>query len=89
VLVSSVAKFNAVGNDAAFMAMVGNGRTLGCGGGCPSRRKCDFAALNESDKRMNMDNITNSLTYKVSILQEEMAKKRQDADIKRSFSTFA
>lgn len=75
-------------NDAAFMAMMNNNAVLSCSG-CGTGRKDNLAALNEMDKQMSMDNLTNGLNYKVSILQEEMAKKHQDADIQRTFSTFA
>lgn len=49
----------------------------------------DLASLNEYEKNIQTDMLTNSLIYKMSMAQEKSLKKLADENIKRSFSTFA
>lgn len=49
----------------------------------------DFKALQEAEKRFQMDNLQNQLVYKTSTTEEEAKKKLEKENIKRSFSTFA
>ena len=46
-------------------------------------------ALLASEQQLSNDMLTNSLTYRAAMAQEEALKKIQDQNIKRSFSTFA
>lgn len=90
-LVSSIVRFNAAQamNNAAFGMMqtsskLNNAMTNNTFGG-----EHDLSMLNKLDKKLSLDLASNSLLYKINDLQEKMAKKRQEHDIKRSFSTFA
>ena len=100
-LVSSIARFQATAgiHDAGFAMMMntnsmmnlvrnaGNYANIQSFGGEGGEH--NLTALHEADKRLSLDMLTNSLLYKIYDLQEKMWKKQQDADIKRSFSTFA
>lgn len=90
-LVSSIARFSAINNmnNASFGMMAASDAMVrnAC---CPSKGgEHDLAMLKDNENKLNMDLISNKLLYKISYLQEKLAKKHQDADIKRSFDTFA
>lgn len=77
-LVSSIARFNAVNtmNNAAFAStQIQNARVNAIqrtfGG------EHNLSMLNEMDKKMSLDLLTNNLLYRVSYLQEKMAAKQQ------------
>ena len=87
-LVSSIARFNAMNNmnnaamnmmntSSAFTNSLANMNTFG--------GEHDLNMLHEMDKQISLDLASNSLLYKISYLQEKAAKKRQDLEIKRFF----
>ena len=76
-LVSSIARFNALNtmNDAAFAStQISNIRnnTVHTFGG-----EHNLSMLNEMDKKMSLDLLTNNLLYKIAYLQEKMFAKQQ------------
>lgn len=87
-LVSSIARFNAMNNmnnvamnmmnaSSAFTNSLANMNTFG--------GEHDLNMLHEMDKQISLDLASNSLLYKISYLQEKAAKKRQDLEFKRFF----
>lgn len=82
-LVSSIARFNAVNNmnNAAMNIMnAANSFTnLSAFGG-----EHDLTMLHEKDKKLSLDLASNSLLYKISYLQEKAAQKRQQQEMKRN-----
>lgn len=91
-LVSSIARFNAMNNmnnaamnmmnaSNSFQSSVANMNSFGGEHG--------LSMLHEMDKRLSLDLASNSLLYKISYLQEKAAKKRQEQDIKRFFDVMA
>ena len=88
-LVSSIARFNAVNtmNNAAFMSlnaansMVNRINNTHAFGG-----EHDTAMLNKIDKKLSLDLLTNNLLYKVSYLQEKIAGKHQNNELKKSLN---
>lgn len=87
-LVSSIARFNAINNmNNAAMNMMNAASSftnMSAFGG-----EHDLAMLHEQDKRLSLDLVSNSLLYKISYLQEKAAKKRQEQEIKRNLDVMA
>ncbi len=90
-LVSSIARFNAARNmnNAAFGIMqsynqMNNALSNNTFGG-----ENNLTMLHEMDKKLSLDLASNSLLYKISSLQEKLAKKHQNENIKHSFSVMA
>lgn len=82
-LVSSIARFNALNtmNNAAFAStQTANSRvnTLHTFGG-----EHNLSMLNEMDKKMSLDFLTNSLLYKIAYLQEKLFAKIQKSKLDR------
>ena len=82
-LVSSIARFNAVNNmNNAAMNMMNAANSFtnlsACGG------EHDLTMLHEKDKKLSLDLASNSLLYKISYLQEKAAQKRQQQEMKRN-----
>lgn len=91
-LVSSIARFNAMNNmnnaamnmmnaSNSFMNATANMNAFG--------GEHDLNMLHQMDKKISLDLASNSLLYKISYLQEKAAKKRQEQDIKRFFDVMA
>jgi len=91
-LVSSIARFNAINNinsvnvgaikaSNPMMSAVNHSESFG--------GEHDLSMLNRMDKKYSLDLASNTLLYKIAYLQEKRAAKQQDLNIKRSFSTFA
>ncbi|HIS36168.1 TPA: hypothetical protein IAC10_06010 [Candidatus Scatousia excrementigallinarum] len=82
-LVSSIARFNAVNNmNNAAMNMMNAANSftnLSAFGG-----EHDLTMLHEKDKKLSLDLASNSLLYKISYLQEKAAQKRQQQEMKRN-----
>lgn len=82
-LVSSIARFNAINNmNNAAMNMMNTANSftnLSSFGG-----EHDLTMLHEKDKRLSLDLASNSLLYKISYLQEKAAQKRQQQEMKRN-----
>ncbi len=90
-LVSSIARFNAARsmNNAAFgimqnYAQMNNTLSNNAFGG-----ENNLTMLHEMDKKLSLDLESNSLLYKLASLQEKLAKKHQNDNIKRTFSVLA
>lgn len=91
-LVSSIARFNAINNmnnsamnmmnaSSSLRSATANMNTFG--------GEHDLSMLHQMDKKLSLDLASNSLLYKISYLQEKAAKKRQDQEIKRFFDVLA
>jgi hypothetical protein len=76
-------------HNAGFASMMAANSLIGLAGSAAFGGEHDLAMLHEADNRLSLDLLSNNLLYKIAYLQEKVAKKRQDADIKRGFSTFA
>jgi len=87
-LVSSIARFNAISNmNNAAMNMMNAANTftnLSAMGG-----EHDLAMLHEKDKRLSLDLASNGLLYKISYLQEKAAQKRQANEVKHHLDLMA
>lgn len=88
-LVSSIASFNAndTMNKAVFKSLNASNsminrinNTHAFGG------EHDLAMLNKMDKKLSLELSTNNLLYKVAYLQEKMASKHQNNEIKKSLN---
>lgn len=91
-LVSSIARFNAINNmNNAAMNMMNasasftnlSAKASAFGG------EHDLTMLHEKDKSLSLDLASNSLLYKISYLQEKAAKKHQDQETKKSLNVLA
>ena len=49
----------------------------------------NLTMLHEMDKKLSLDLASNSLLYKLASLQEKLARKHQNDNIKKSFSVLA
>lgn len=88
-LVSSIASFNANNtmNKAVFMSLnASNSMINGINNTHAFGGEHDLAMLNKMDKKLNLDLSTNNLLYKVAYLQEKMASKHQNNEIKKSLN---
>ncbi len=90
-LVSSIARFNATRsmNNAAFgimqsYAQMNNSLSNNTFGG-----ENNLTMLHEMDKKLSLDLASNSLLYKLASLQEKLAKKHQNENVKSNFSVLA
>ncbi len=90
-LVSSIARFNAAQsmNNAAFGIMqtytqMNNAMSNSTFGGENS-----LTMLHEMDKKLSLDLTSNRLLYKIASLQEKLARKHQEQNIKKTFSILA
>ena len=91
-LVSSIARFNAINtmNNAAFASMqASNTLTNGISNTHTFGGEHDLSMLNKMDNKLSLDLITNKLLYKMSYLQEKMASKHQNNEIKKSLNILA
>ena len=89
-LVSSIARFNALNtmNNAAFATMQISNSMLNTvdhtfGG------ERNLSLLHDMDKRFSLDLLTNNLLYKLAFLQEKMAAKHQNNNVKKSLNVLA
>ena len=88
-LVSSIARFNANNtmNNTVFMSLnASNSMINGINNTHAFGGEHDLAMLNKMDKKLSLDLSTNNLLYKVAYLQEKMASKHQNNEIKRSLN---
>lgn len=88
-LVSSIARFNANNtmNNAVFMSLnTSNSMINGINNTHAFGGEHDLAMLNKMDKKLSLDLSTNNLLYKVVYLQEKMASKHQNNEIKKSLN---
>lgn len=71
-LVSTIARFNALNtmNNAAFASMQSSNLLLNAVSSCGNN---NLYALNEMDKKISSDMLTNNLLYKIASLQEKTA----------------
>ena len=87
-LVSSIARFNAINNmNNAAMNMMNAASSftnLSAFGG-----EHDLTKLHEKDKKLSLDLASNSLLYKISYLQEKAEQKRQQQEVKRNLDVMA
>lgn len=87
-LVSSIARFNAINNmnNAAMNMMntMSSFTNLSAFGG-----EHDLTMLHEKDKKLSLDLASNSLLYKISYLQEKAEQKRQQQEVKRNLDVMA
>lgn len=87
-LVSSIARFNAINNmnNAAMNMMntMNSFTNVSAFGG-----EHDLAMLHEKDKKLSLDLASNSLLYKISYLQEKAEQKRQQQEVKRNLDVIA
>ena len=89
-LVSSIAKFNAINqmSNSAFAMMQNSNAMMNNANGHTFGGEHDLSMLNKMDKKLSLDLVTNKLLYKISYLQEKMAEKRLEAECKKNGSTF-
>ena len=88
-LVSSIARFNANNtmNNAVFRSLnTSNSMINGINNTHAFGGEHDLAMLNRMDKKLSLDLSTNNLLYKVAYLQEKMASKHQNNEIKKSLN---
>lgn len=88
-LVSSIARFNANNtmNNTVFMSLnASNSMINGINNTHAFGGEHDLAMLNKMDKKLSLDLSTNNLLYKVAYLQEKMASKHQNNEIKKSLN---
>ena len=91
-LVSSIARFNAINtmNNAAFMSLdTSNSMVNGINNSHTFGGEHDLSILNKMDKKFGLDLLTNKLLYKVNYLQEKLASKHQNNEIKNSINYLA
>lgn len=88
-LVSSIARFNAINNmnNAAMNMMNASNNMMTAthtfGG------EHNLSMLHEMDKKVSLDLASNSLLYKISSLQEKAAKRLQNNEAKHSLNILA
>lgn len=87
----SMAYYTMMANNMAFRGMMANNARInmlsGLNGGHMNPHQ--LAALNAMDTQLELDAISSSLQYKCAQAMLESLKKRQDEEIKKSFSIFA
>lgn len=91
-LVSSIARFNAINtmNNASFASMqASNSMINGLNNTHTFGGEHDLSMLNKMDKKNSLDLLTNKLLYNVAYLQEKMAAKHQNNQIKKSLNILA
>lgn len=92
-LVSSIAKFNTIGqmSSSAFGMMQASGNMISASNNKNAfGGEHDLAMLNKMDKKLSMDLLTNKLTYKIAYLQEKMLNKHKCNNPEKStFSALA
>lgn len=91
-LVSSIARFNAINtmNNASFASMqASNSMINGLNNTHTFGGEHDLSMLNKMDKKNSLDLLTNKLLYNVAYLQEKMAAKHQNNQIKKSLNVLA
>jgi len=90
-LVSSIARFNAARNmnNAAFGIMQNHAQMSSAVSNNTFGGENNLAILQEMDKKLSLDLASKKFLYKLANLQEKMAKRHQEQNIKNSFSTFA
>lgn len=91
-LVSSIARFNAINtmNNASFASMqASNSMINGLNNTHAFGGEHDLSMLNKMDKKNSLDLLTNKLLYNVAYLQEKMAAKHQNNQIKKSLNVLA
>jgi len=76
-------------NNSAFGIQQNNSSIMKLAQGAGSGSATDLAAVQRSEKTLQMENLQNKLTYLASSDMEESKKKLEKENIKRSFSTFA
>ena len=81
-LVSSIARFNAFNtmSNAAFASMQASNSMMNAVNNSNAFGG-DLNILNELDKKLSLDLLTNRLLYKISFLQEKMAHKQQNKSL--------
>lgn len=86
-MTTSIGGLNAMNmaNWAAYNMMTNSNARLGL---LSFRGDTDLRALNNADKRLDLDMLNNGLLYKASLAQEESLKKITDQNIKRTFCMF-
>ena len=91
-LVSSIARFNAINtmNNASFATMqASNSMINGLNNTHTFGGEHDLSMLNKMDKKNSLDLLTNKLLYNVAYLQEKMAAKHQNNQVKKSLNVLA
>lgn len=91
-LVSSIAKFNAINqmnNSAMNMMQTSNAMMSAANTSHTFGGEHDLSMLNKLDNKLSLDLTTNSLLYKLAYLQEKMFNKHKDADCTKKGSTFS
>lgn len=91
-LVSSIARFNAINmmNNASFASMqASNSMINGLNNTHTFGGEHDLSMLNKMDKKNSLDLLTNKLLYNVAYLQEKMAAKHQNNQVKKSLNVLA
>lgn len=91
-LVSSIARFNAINtmNNAAFMSVnASNNMVNGINNAHSFSGEHEFAHLNQMDKKISLNVLTNNLLYKVAAFQEKLGTKHQPQKLKSSVNFLA
>ncbi len=91
-LVSSIARFNAINtmNNASFASMqTSNSMINGLNNTHTFGGEHDLSMLNKMDKKNSLDLLTNKLLYNIAYLQEKMAAKHQNNQVKKSLNVLA
>ncbi len=91
-LVSSIARFNAINtmNNASFASMqTSNSIINGLNNTHTFGGEHDLSMLNKMDKKNSLDLLTNKLLYNIAYLQEKMAAKHQNNQVKKSLNVLA
>lgn len=90
-LVSSIARFNAANtmNNAAFGIMQNYTQMSNAVSNNTFGGEHNLTMLHEMDKKLSLDLASNRLLYKIASLQEKLAKKHQEQNIKNTFSVLA
>lgn len=91
-LVSSIARFNILNtmNNSSLASMqAANSMINGVNNSHTFGGEHDLSMLNNIDKKISLDLLTNKLLYNVSYLQEKMALKQQNNKINKSLNILA
>ena len=91
-LVSSIARFNAINTmkSASFASMqTSNSMINGLNNTHTFGGEHDLSMLNKMDKKNSLDLLTNKLLYNIAYLQEKMAAKHQNNQVKKSLNVLA
>lgn len=90
-LVSSIARFNAARNmnSAAFGVMQSYNQMNNTLSNNTFGGENNLTMLHNMDKKLSLDLTSNSLLYKLASLQEKLANKHQNENVKKSFSVLA